>query len=50
MSIKPESYCSECVGSFLQSHAPGIHGDFSGDCYFCGQYGHRTTNCPKRAP
>ena len=38
------------VGSFHQLHAPGVHGDFSGDCYFCGQYGHRMTNCPKRGP
>lgn len=38
------------VGSVHQLHAPGAQGDFSGDCYFCGQYGHRVTNCPKHAP
>ena len=38
------------VGSFHQSHVSRAQGGFSGDCYFCGQYGHKATNCPKQAP
>ena len=47
----PQTLCQDDgVGSVHQSHASKAQGSFCGDCYSCGQSGHKAINCPEHVP
>ena len=44
------TYSSGSRGCDQQPNAPRGSGSFAGDCFSCGQWGHKATHCPQREP